>query len=764
MSFRPFAFVLPVGLLALACSDRSASESRLPSVGDEYHGGEVVDVGNDPSSGCHAVTVEYAAAWSCTTAQREELNAGYRPPTEPSAPPAAGPEGFRLAVSDCETLANLRRPYVKHGQRETLYSSRFSILQDKCLRKTEVHYLDDGGNACTPSEPGPQMDSGVAGSGGATGGYAGGASDGDQGADEYSTTNTQVDGVDEADFVKNDGGHVYVLSTDGLHVIDAWPAEDAHEVAHVPLRGEPRRMFLAGDKLLVYSRLNAGTTQAPSAQGCTYGYDCRFTSEGGRTFVQVFDVSDPANPAVVRAYEASGGYVSSRRVGPSVYTVVHDYGVAAVPGVDLSLNADGPDALEQEYASKRKAADAAIDELPAAYFLPWVRETDGEGNVESELTSCDRALAAASAKGESFVSVLALDIGSPAVPSRTVVAGKAGYVYASAGALYLSSDGVDGTDDFGHTRCSPSEDFSTVHKFSLDGLDTRYVGSAKVAGHVLNQFSMDEHDGVLRVATSRGWVPDPDVSSGITTLGGSDGAFGVIGELSGLAPSEDIRSVRFDGTRAFVVTFKKTDPLFVIDLTSPASPSVLGELKIPGFSTYMHPLDANHLLAIGFDTDDHGSFAYFDGIQIQIFDVTTLSEPKLLHKAVIGTRGSGSEALLNHLAFNYFAPKSMLAIPMTICEGGDDGTYGDTLSFSGLMAFDVSLAEGVSEHGRMPFVEPSTANASGVSCGHWWTDATPNVKRSIFMDDYVIGISDTQLQVAKLDTMGDVLQSIPLAQ
>jgi hypothetical protein len=276
---------------------------------------------------------------------------------------------------------------------------------------------------------------------------------------------------------------------------------------------------------------------------------------------------------------------------------------------------------------------------------------------------------------------------------------------------------------------------------------------------------MDEQDGVLRVATSSGWVPEPNVSSNLLTLAEQNGKLAPLGSIGGIAPSEDIRSVRFDGTRAFVVTFKKTDPLFVFDLTNPAAPSMLGELKIPGFSTYMHPMDQNHLLAVGFDADDHGDFAFFDGIQIQIFDVSDLSNPLLLHKTTIGTRGSTSEGLTNHLAFNYFPSKGVLALPMTICNGGDDGVYGDTLSFSGLMVFDVSLDTGIKEHGRMPFVNTDDVIASyggSVSCNNWWASSTSDVKRSIFMDDYAIGISDTAYQVAPLSDLAGVIGALPL--
>jgi uncharacterized secreted protein with C-terminal beta-propeller domain len=283
-----------------------------------------------------------------------------------------------------------------------------------------------------------------------------------------------------------------------------------------------------------------------------------------------------------------------------------------------------------------------------------------------------------------------------------------------------------------------------------------------LTGHILNQFSMDESNGVLRVASTKGWVPDPSVISYLTTYGMQAGKLVQQGQVGGIGPQEDIRSVRFDGNRGYVVTFKKTDPLFVFDLTDATKPKLMGELQIPGFSTYMQRLDDTHVLAIGFTADDHESFAFFNGIQIQIFDVSDLANPKLAWKHVIGTRGSSSEALTNHLAFNYFAPKKMLALPITVCEGGGDGSYATNLTFAGVMAFDISLDTGISEHGRLPFIDANTVAATD-SCDKWWTDSKSLVKRSIFMDDYIYGLSDTQMRVAALPAMSSVLKSLPLS-
>jgi hypothetical protein len=730
--------------------------TTLPEEGDDVGNGKVVDT-TQQGQDCFAVTVEHPPAWECNAEQIAEAQSYPQYPGGGYGTQPGDESDVRLRPTDCEGLADLRREALRSQYLYAIEQSRWAVLFDKCLAHTRTHYVDADGRPRDSCWGGYGGDAAFA-----DAGCASDSGGGSGGAKEYSTTNTQVPDVDEADFIKNDGEFMYILSARGLQVIDAWPAPEAREIARVAVEGAPRRLFLYEDRLVVYSRLGndaGGGPGVPSSQGCTYGYECRFSSEGGRTLAAVLDVADPARPVEIARYEMSGGYVSSRRIGPVVYTVVHDEGVSSVPGIDLFLSADNPFALEIQYRARAAAIGDAMDALDSANLLPWVRMLDQRGGVKAEIASCNDALAAKASAGMSFVSVASFDLRGPGRPHRSLVATKPGFVFASADALYLSTDGVDGSDYISYYG-DAEHDRSTIHKFVLDGTAVRYRGSAAVRGHVLNQFSMDEHEGVLRVATTSGWVWNPGVASTVTTIREQSGDLRIVGELSGLAPGEDIRSVRFDGDRGYVVTFKKTDPLFVLDLSNPAAPRVLGELKIPGFSTYMHMLDPGHVLAIGFDADDHGGFAYFDGIQIQIFDVSVLSNPRLMHKTVVGTRGSGSEAIENHLAFNYFAPRKMLALPTTICEGGDDGMYGQTLTFSGLMVFDVSLDAGIDEHGRMPFVEPSENQHQ--TCGSWWTDARSLVKRSIFMDGFMFGLSDTALKIASLDDLSEVLRTIPI--
>jgi hypothetical protein len=698
------------------------------------------------------VVITYPPAWTC--------------PADPSVgttPPGTGtPTDPMLSGTTCAGLAGLRNAGLKVQAANALMAKADALVRDRCNPTTVNYCVDSRGEAVETYRCYGYADAGAIATGGA--GVppigAAGASGSGGGATDYSTTNNQVLDVDEADFVKNDANTIFVLSADGLHIIDAWPADQTRQLATVKLTGEPRRLFLNGNRLVVYTRDTASTgktgagTSNPSAQGCTYGYSCRFSSEGGHTTATVFDVTDPSKPQELMRYQMSGGYVASRRIGSTVYTVVSDTGAPQIPGLNYTISAGSYDELATGLAQMKAANDALIDAADQNTFLPWIRHVtpDGQTTVDS---SCNQALATTAAQGTNFVSVLAFDLSKLEPMTRTIVGTSPGYVYASSTSLYVA---VDLTPEFDYGTTIYNNTFratnTAVHKFALAGTDARYVASVTLPGHILNQFAMDETDGVLRVASTLGWTPSTS-GSFLTTFGEQDGKLVKLGEIGKIAPGEDIRSVRFDGKRGFVVTFRQTDPLFVFDLSDARAPKLTGELIIPGFSTYMHPLDESHLLAVGFDASS------FTAIQIQIFDVTDLANPTVQSKLVVRTRGSGSEALTNHLAFNYFPSKKMLALPLTICDYLADAGYVTGLTFTGLMVFDISLDTGIKEHGRLPFLDPTTA-ATGVSCQTWWTNTSSLVKRSIFMDNWVYGISDTQLKVAGLDAMSTPLQTVSL--
>jgi len=475
----------------------------------------------------------------------------------------------------------------------------------------------------------------------------------------------------------------------------------------------------------------------------------------------VLDISNRAAPRLVRTLELSGSLLAARRVGRVIHTVVSE-GDTDTPEYETwpaNLDRCG---VKEAYVRKRLAElkrDNAT-KIRASRWFPTLRE----GTNERVL--CEHALVTAIDDGDAYTTLVSFDMADDGTPPASVtLRSRPGAVFASAGALYVATTHERGgrrTTARGHAWYSfyrSVDEVTDIHEFRLGEhpSDTGYIGSGVVPGHVLNQFAMDQYSGYLRVATTRGRVPNPNVASAVSVLAQSpDGNLVRVGAIENIAPGEDIRAVRFDEERGYVVTFKKTDPLFVLDLYRPDQPKLLGALEIPGFSTYLHRIDPNHLLAIGFDANDHGSFAYFDGLILQLFDVTSPTAPKLLFREKIGTRGSSSEAAADHLAFNYFGDKGLLAVPITVCEGGGDGSYGTTASFSGLFVYRVSIDGGFQ---RLGAIDHGAKNAR---CANWWSNASSAVKRSIFLDELVYSIAPDRIKVQKLGALGTELADIAL--
>ena len=690
-------------------------------------------------------------------------------PEEPTDPPPDHEPGVRLREVECpELLATLQDVAIRRMEEQIDANLAAALRGDACYDEHEGEpcewddwYADGGTYADALADYG--------------GGEAGATP---EGPEEYSETNNQVPGVDEADFLKTDGQYIYILANGRLRILDSWPPEEARVVATHPVEGEPMALFYWEDRVVAYSAL--GSPDPYGSYGgsgrCTYGYDCDFTGDGRDAKITVFDVTDRAHPQVVRELRFSGSYINSRRIDGAVFTVLHIPVVGPVVGMpslptwpeDLPRCPDGWSrcAVERAFADLRAANHAAIRAADLGRWVASVTDTvygaSGPRSTTDLLVDCRKVYASDLADGDSLLAVVAFDSTALDPVAVTSVLGRPGATYATADALYVASRHSTGDGGVYFPEADDYGDVTTIHKFGLDAETpaVTYQATGVAKGRILNQFSMDEYEGRLRIATTTGWLPSPAVHSTLSVLEPRDGALQVVGRIDGIAPSEDIRAVRFDGPQGFIVTFKKTDPLFALDLADPEHPRIAGELHIPGYSTYIHRMDETHLMSIGYDADDMGSFAWFDGIQLQIFDVADLTNPRLLHREVIGTRGSTSDAATDHLAFNYFPPREALAIPMVICEGGGDGVYGTTLTFSGLLVYRVTVADGFDLLGRVSHADPAVASSYG--CSNWWTESNSPVQRSIFMDDYVFSVAADAIKVNRLDALGDDLAVVDL--
>lgn len=625
----------------------------------------------------------------------------------------------------------------------------------------------------------------------------------DEGATEYSETNTQVAGVDEADFIKNDGSYIYILADGKFHIVAAWPPESSSVISSFDIEGQPKKMFVHNKRAFIYSSLNYIRQNDygyyPDYYGgrdneCTYGYNCEFTGDGRKLKITVLDISDTTAPKLVRELYFSGSYLNSRRIGDAVHSVVifpdpQFDGIEYWPeGLEEYCRGGGyywdyyyweddyyygvPEYTEEEltemFEALKQENKAIILGSDITDWLPSVKDiryVDGQPQEEKGLLgNCDDFYVSMQQDGKNFLSMVSANINGEGELNATTIMGKPGAVYASSSAFYICS---------GHQHApriiwffderEEIKEASTVHKFTLinDPPSSAYKGSGVVKGRVLNQFAMDEYEGFFRMATTTGREPNPNVHSTISVFEDKGTELEVVGQIDNIAPTEDIRSARFDRDRGYIVTFKKTDPLFVFNLSDPNNLTIAGELKIPGFSTYIHPMDDNHLLSIGYDSaeSDSGSFAWFQGIMLQIFDVADMTNPQLTHKEVIGTRGSTSDAATNHLAFNFFKPRDLLAIPMVICEGGSGGgSYGDTMTFSGLMVYKVTTDTGFEYLGGVSHEDPQTQEEEGYywrsPCANWWTNSNSKVKRSVFMDDYVFSVTEDEIRVNLVSNLG----------
>jgi len=457
-----------------------------------------------------------------------------------------------------------------------------------------------------------------------------------------SGTNNQIAGVDEADIVKHDGTHVYFSVNGALRIATIDPPR---VVSVTPLSGQVREMFVEGHRAVVYTVLGGN-----GGNRCTYGYDCQFAGDGSSTTINVFDIANREEPKLVRQIGLSGSLMAARRIGNAIHTVVAD-GEAAPPAYptwpsDLEQCGVQQATVKQRLKRLEEDNERLIRNRDPLDGLPTITEQGKQRKLCENLTRTPLA------DGNGFTSVVSFDLTDDDRASTTAtVQSRPGAVFVSEHALYFSVTHQHNSQKPAWYDFYPKHDeVSDIHKFRLGERPelTRYAGSGVVPGHVLNQFAMDEWYGLLRIATTRGRVPDPKVESQVSILADtSSGNLIRTGAVEHLAPGEDIRSVRFDNDRGYVVTFKKTDPLLVLDLRRPDHPRVLGELKIPGSSTYMHRIDSNHLLSIGLDANDHGDFAFFDGVILQLFDVTNPTDPQLMHKE-IGTRGSSFQKL-SHL-------------------------------------------------------------------------------------------------------------------
>jgi uncharacterized secreted protein with C-terminal beta-propeller domain len=361
--------------------------------------------------------------------------------------------------------------------------------------------------------------------------------------------------------------------------------------------------------------------------------------------------------------------------------------------------------------------------------------------------------------------VLSIDLNSLKVNEKSFLIGVSENMYMSENNIYLVYTNYEyyTSQRVGLLESYSYEETTSIHKIQVKSGDINYIGEGIVPGHVLNQFSMDEHNNFFRIATTIGysWDENNPSSNNIFIL---DENLESVSELVGIAKGEQIYSSRFMGDKAYLVTFKNTDPFFTIDLSDPYNPEVLGYLKIPGYSNYLHPYDENHIIGIGKDTIESGNpnFAWYQGIKIALFDVSDFENPVELDKIIIGDRGTDSPALYDHKAFLFDKEKELLVIPVSLYEINEETKnkyddfpgpdYGE-FSFQGAYVYNLNL-DGFEYKGRITHMSEDEKETNE----NWWYwyDSESYISRSLYIENILYTISQKMVKMNDIDDLSEI--------
>ena len=599
---------------------------------------------------------------------------------------------------------------------------------------------------------------------------------------DYSSTNNQVQGVDEADIIKTDGTYIYALVKNELSIIKATPASDASVVSKITFKSRPQDIFINGQFLAVFGSDSQIYTQAIYQT---------FRRQNSYTFFKVFDISDPASPKQVRDLNFEGSYFDARLIGDYVYFITNTYNsyVTNEPLVPRVLENGQALSLKCEADTRCFAPDVYYFDIPydsysftnitainiknnteaisgQAYLLnsgqnlyvsqkniyitytQYLNEYDLEQTVKKDLVQPKLS-------AEDQDKIVKIEASPNFVLNNNEKKVKIAQIIDrylasldSAAQSALSAE-IDSALQAKLTEKAKEMEKTVIHKIAVNGNKIEYRAMGEVTGHVLNQFSMDENDDYFRLATTRSqqWsrlnTTPSDSFSNIYVL---DANLKLVGSLENIATTERIYAARFIGGRVYLVTFKQTDPLFVISLTDPAKPTVLGAIKIPGFSNYLHPVDKDgkQLIGLGRDTEETPTGGVrVKGLKLSLFDFSDLSKPKEMDNYLIGDSSSDSIALQDHKAFLFSAGKNILSIPAVLRENG-------RLSFAGALVFKLDN-NSFTLQGKIDHSAGGHFGQSDYWNGFSYYDNT--VKRSLYIGDQLFTFSNKFLKINSLSDL-----------
>jgi len=506
---------------------------------------------------------------------------------------------------------------------------------------------------------------------------------------DYSKTNIQVEGVDEADVVKTDGEYIYAISGQKVIIVKAYPAEEAAVLSRITVNGTLEQLFISADRLIVF-------------------YESGLYNEA-KTCINIYDISDRANPTIKSEIAVDGQYFSSRMIGDYVYVII------------------------------RKAASLVEGEvvLPKTYSEDGCRIIPATDIYYSNMAD----------SGYMFTTIVTVNVmeDKQEPKGETILSGWTTCIYVSLENIYLAIGDYDKT---------------VLHRIHIENGEISIAADGEVTGYVLNQFSMDEYEGYFRIATTSQMTSFPEKPSPILHLQNNvyilNMDLDIVGKLENIAPGENIHSARFMGDTFYLVTFRKVDPLFVINLSDPHNPEILGELEITGYSDYLHVYDDSHVIGVGKETvgAEEGDFSWYQGVKISLFDVTDVTEPIELAKYEIGNRGTDSPVLRDHKAFLFGKKKNLLVIPVSVAEidesqypnGVPPYAYGEIV-WQGAYVFTISLTleEKIMLRGIITHVENGDVHNNSY-----------DITRTLYMGEVLYTISESKIKMNSLLDLSEI--------
>ncbi len=543
----------------------------------------------------------------------------------------------------------------------------------------------------------------------------------------HSETNAQVAGVDELDTVKSDGTYLYTVRNNTVAIVLAYPVVDAKQVARISVNGSIQGIFIDGTRLVVISQhfqyypVPYYTTGNPAVAGGVSTIAVPAYSYDQTSSMWIFDVSNHSNPVLTTTVIANGTLTGARLIGNYVYMI------STQP-----IECLGPVPLPENIVNGN-----TLTMLPSQIYHSDIADY-----------------------AQSFTTVIGADISqpNPAPTAKTFLIGTSSNIYVSLNQIYLTQPIWSQTEQ------------TTIHRISIDGSSINYEATGTVPGHVLNQFSMDEYNGYFRIATSENGyarilalqtttTTTSTVSQQQTDLYMLDRSLQTVGSLEGLSPGEAFYAARFMGDRAYLVTYQRMDPLFVIGLQDPFRPKVLGQLNITGVSDYLQPYDETHLIGLGKSSTNvtWENAALFQGLKFSFFDVSDPNHPIDTSNFLAGDRGSDSPALTDHRAVLFDQSPNLLVVPVEIAQAQQNSTYPWAYNppvWQGAYVFNVTAQNGLVFRGgitHLPNGElPSYYNSNLF------------VKRSLYIGAVLYTVSNSMVKMNSLVDLSEI-GSISLA-